>query len=97
MPKMRVTKERESACCECGREWKNVSEMYDLKIGDNISTICRKCSNVLFQKLLKAACAYDGRVKTNEDMARIRRDNAEHEEVKGHLTVSQALKGVKDE
>ena len=97
---MRVNNHTDSCCCECKKEWKNVSEMYDLKINNNVFTICRKCSEVLFQKLLKASCMYSGKVKSQQDMVRIsreRRDEIEWEEAeKGfeHKSVSKALKGI---
>jgi len=91
--RMRVNRHKESHCCECLKGWNDVSEMYDIQAGGNAFIMCRKCMETLSRKLLKASCLYDGRIKTKEDMERIRRERAE-KLPEGHLTVSEALKGV---
>lgn len=72
--KMRVNTNTSSYCNECGTWWKNTGEMYDLCIFGEIHQICRKCSETLFQKTLRASCAYNGKVKQKEDMARAERE-----------------------
>ena len=75
--KMRVNREQESVCFNCGTKWKNTSEMYDLCIGykkERILPLCRKCVDELFHKTLKASCKYNARVKSQEDQIRIRRE-----------------------
>ena len=91
--RMRVNRDRESHCCECLKVWNDVSEMYDIQAGGNAFIMCRKCMETLSGKLLRASCLYNGRLKTKEDMERIRREGMETLP-KGHLTVTEALKGV---
>ena len=74
--KMRVNTNKDSKCEFCGESWKNVEEMYDLKIGEEKSTMCRHCEQQLFLKLLTADCKYIGKIKDKED---IDRSNRYHE------------------
>lgn len=67
--KMRVSKDTNSVCCECGETRKQVVDMFDLCIGGNIFTICDLCNEALFYKSLNAQCYKDGRVKTQHDIA----------------------------
>lgn len=78
--KMRVNHNENSTCDLCQTKWKFTSEMYDLCINKNIFTICMDCSNDLLMKLLKADCLFNGKVKSAEDLKRIRR----HHELKGY-------------
>ena len=71
--KMRIVEDKESECEFCNEEWKNVEEMYDLKMGNDIYRICRGCSQKLFTKLLTADCKYIGKLKSKEDMRRSER------------------------
>lgn len=71
--KMRVNVKTDSECEFCGAKWKNVEEMYDLKIGNEINTICRDCEQQLFLKLLTADCKYIGKLKSKEDIERSNR------------------------
>lgn len=73
--KMRILDKEETTCEFCNQEWKNVEEMYNLKIGDEIYTICRGCVQQLFQKLLTADCRYMGKIKSKEDIQRSIRYN----------------------
>lgn len=74
--KMRVNKNKESECDCCGEKWKNVPEIYDIMIFGEIHTICMKCTQELFCKILKADCLYNSRLKSDEDVTRER--NFEH-------------------
>ena len=96
--KMRVNNETDSKCDCCKAEWENTGVMYDIKFGSKTVTICRKCSDVLFQKNLRAACMYNAKVKTKQDQARISREML-YTGIKseGGLTVSEALRGIKVE
>ena len=71
--KMRVVEDKNCKCQFCNEEWKNVEEMFDLKIEDNIYRMCRGCMQDLFQKLLTADCKYIGKLKSKEDIARSER------------------------
>lgn len=72
--KMRVNNDTSARCGECGALWKNSSEMYDLFIFGEIHQICLRCSDKLFQKTLRASCAYNGKVKQKEDLNRAERE-----------------------
>lgn len=71
--KMRNNSKKDSVCCECGQTRKEVLDMFDVCVGDNIFTICDVCNEALFYKTLRAECYKNGRTKTNEDMAIIRK------------------------
>lgn len=76
--KMRVNKEKESECFVCKTIWQNTQEMYDLRFESKLDetrtlTLCKTCVDELFTKTLRASCLYNGRVKSKEDMERIRR------------------------
>lgn len=72
--KMRVNNETSARCNECGVSWRNSSEMYDLFVFGEIHQICRQCSEKLFQKTLRAECAYNSKVKQKEDLNRAERE-----------------------
>lgn len=96
--KMRVNNNKESKCSICNIEYKNTAEMYDLKFNKNTFTLCRKCNEVLFQKTLRASVLYNGKIKSKEDMKRIRN---EYDHTYGHfigtMSISEALRGIKTE
>ena len=76
--KMRVNKERESECFVCKTNWANTHEMYDLRFESKLDetrtlTLCKSCVDELFNKTLRASCLYNSRIKSKEDMERIRR------------------------
>ena len=76
--KMRVKKEKESECFVCKTIWLNTKEMYDLRFESNLDetrtlTLCKSCVDELFNKTLRANCLYNNRIKSKEDMERIRR------------------------
>ena len=76
--KMRVNKEKESECFVCKTNWTNAKEMYDLRFESNLDetrtlTLCKSCVDELFNKTLRASCLYNSRIKSKEDMERIRR------------------------
>jgi hypothetical protein len=50
--------------------------MFDLCIGGNIMTICDVCNEKIFDKTLAAEVMKNGRVKSQKDMAIIRRRKA---------------------
>jgi hypothetical protein len=71
--KMRVNNNIESICKNCGCEFKNTAEMYDLQIVETKFVLCKFCIETLFQKTLKASCIYNAKVKTQDDLLRLRR------------------------
>ena len=71
--KMRNNTKQEAICCECGEGQKEVLNMFDLCIGGNIFTICDVCNEKIFSKCLSAEVMKNGRVKSQHDMAIIRK------------------------
>jgi hypothetical protein len=71
--KMRNNTKLDAVCCECGKSQKEVLNMFDLCIGGNIFTICDACNEKIFRKCLSAEVIKNGRVKSQHDMAIIRK------------------------
>lgn len=76
MIKMRVCKDKHSVCDSCNCKFLETEEMYQIMIGEKCFCLCRKCSNILFTKQLKADCLYNSKLKSPEDINRIMRANA---------------------
>lgn len=72
--RMRVNYDSECVCSECGMKYKNTKEMYDMKIFGEVHHICYDCLEALFLKTLRAQTTYQAKLKTKEDMARIKRN-----------------------
>ena len=70
---MRNNTKSGAICCECGESQDQVLNMFDLCIGDNIFTICDACNEKLFRKCLSAECMKNARIKSQKDMAIIRK------------------------
>ena len=73
--KMRNNTKPDAICCECGESQKEVLNMFDLCIGDNIFTICDVCNEKIFSKCLSAEVMKNGRVKSRQDIAIIHKRN----------------------
>lgn len=73
MIKMRNNTKFDAVCCECGEGQDQVLNMFDLCIGGNIFTICDVCNEKIFRKCLSAEVMKNGRVKSQKDMAIIRK------------------------
>lgn len=77
--RMRVNKDKESKCKLCNTPYMYTPEMYDLQLANEeksvIFVLCKDCVDEIFNKTLKAGCNYNARVKTKEDMQRIRLAN----------------------
>ena len=73
MIRIRNSKDTNSVCCECGDGRKDVLDMFDIKVGGNIFTVCDVCNEVLLNATLRAECAKNGRVKTQHDLAVLRK------------------------
>ena len=71
--KMRVNKDPNSICCECGESQKDVLDMFDLCISDNIFTLCDRCNEKVLLKCLRAECMKNSRIKNQRDLSIIRR------------------------
>lgn len=101
--KMRLNNDKESCCFNCNASWKNTGVMYDIRIGYSkvrTLTLCRKCIETLNSKMLKAITIYNGKIKSQEDMTRIRRERQiEIDGIekfnKDHMSINSAMKGIK--
>lgn len=71
--KMRVNNNSNSFCSNCGISYKNTKEMHDIMLFGEVNQICYECLEVLFQKILKSQVNYQGKLKTKEDLTRIKR------------------------
>lgn len=96
---MRVNNDKESVCSNCGREWKNVKEMYDIRIGHKkVKTLplCLKCIETMEVKFLKATCMYNAKLKTKIDQKRIQNSNDLDLEESGVKfgKINEAMKGM---
>lgn len=72
MVKMRVNKNDEAVCCECGNNREKSLELYDICIGGNIITICDECNDKVLSKTLKASCKLHEKLKSKADLRIIR-------------------------
>ena len=96
MIKMKENKNKECNCSCCNTNWKDTPQMIDIMINKNeIVSLCKKCYETMFQKLLKVSCMYDNKLKTKEDEVRIRRSRQIEEQNIKHLSINEAMKGVK--
>lgn len=71
--KMRNNTKSDAVCCECGDKQDQVLNMFDLCIGGNIFTICDVCNEKILSKCLSAEVMKNGQVKSQQDMAIIRK------------------------
>lgn len=94
--RMRINKHRDSVCETCGEGSSQVLEMFDLQIGGTIHTICDKCADQILHKTLSAACGINAKVKSQHDMAIIRKRNSYISNYDKHITLNEALSDIKD-
>ena len=71
--KMKVNQNKQSTCLNCMVKYNDTEEMYDMMIATVYITLCKKCVDELFHKTLKASCKYNEKLKTKEDLIRIKR------------------------
>lgn len=71
--KMRVNYKQDSSCSNCGITYKNTKEMHDIMLFGEVHQICYDCLETLFQKILKSQVNYQSKLKTKEDLERIKR------------------------
>lgn len=98
--RMRINK-HDTVCETCGDGSSQVLEMFDLMIGDTVHTICDRCVNKIFSKTLTAVCGVDHKIKSQHDLAIIRKRNISMSKLiesnSKHTSISEALAGVKDD
>lgn len=73
--KMGYEKDADRCCTSCKATIKNSKEMYKMGIGLNKSSLvtlclCDKCLDDLMHKILQAQCMFNGRVKSQAELAR---------------------------
>ena len=73
MIKMRNNTKSDAVCCECGERQDQVLNMFDLCIGGEVFTICDACNEAILNKTLSAEVMKNDRVKSQQDMAIIRK------------------------
>ena len=71
--KMRNNKDVDAVCCECWATANQSLGMFDICIGGTIHTLCDLCTDKVLSKTLSAVCSVNGRVKSQHDMAIIRK------------------------
>lgn len=69
--KMRVSKNDDAACASCGATIKQSLDMFDVKVGSEIITLCDDCMNALMVKSLNATCYTNGRIKQPDEIKKI--------------------------
>lgn len=71
--KMRKSKNPDATCCECKATVEQSLDMFDICIGGTIHTICDLCTDKVLSKTLSAVVSVNGRVKSQHDLAIIRK------------------------
>lgn len=94
--RMRINKHSDSVCETCGEGSSQVLEMFDLMIGSTIHTICDRCTDQIFHKTLSATCGVNAKVKSQHDLAIIRKRNAYTSNYENHTSLNEALSDIKD-
>lgn len=74
--KMRTNTKPDARCCECGHRQTNSLGMFDICIGGDIHTICDLCTDKVLSKTLAAIVGINHRVKSQHDLAIIRKRKA---------------------
>lgn len=65
----------QSKCEECSALWINTPEMYIVGLCGYRVCLCKDCLDKLFNKSLRANCAYNAKIKSQQDQQRIRNYN----------------------
>ena len=94
--RMRINKHSDSVCETCGEGSSQVLEMFDLMIGSTIHTICDRCADQIFHKTLSATCGINAKVKSQHDLAIIRKRNSYTSNYDKHISLNEALSDIKD-
>lgn len=75
----RINKKQDCICLDCGNERKDSLELYDLKIGNTVFTLCDLCANDLFKITLKLTTNLQGKLKSSKDLALISKRRQKNE------------------
>lgn len=71
--KMRNNIDPKAICCNCKETQEQVLNMFDLRIGNTVLTVCDVCNEKVLNKCLRAECSKNARTKSNKDMQIINR------------------------
>ena len=95
---MRINKHNDAICEACGEGSSQVLEMFDLMIGSTIHTICDRCTDQILYKTLSATCGVNGKLKSQHDLAIIRKRNKNPCTTKfdKHTSINEALSDIKE-
>lgn len=74
--KMRNNKNTDAICCECQATADKSLGMFDICIGGTVHTVCDLCTDKILSKTLSAIVSINGRVKSQQDLAIIRKRDA---------------------
>ena len=96
--RMRINKHNDAVCETCGEGSSQVLEMFDLMIGNTIHTICDRCTDQIFYKTLSATCGVNNKLKSQHDLAiiRKRKKNSCTTKYDKHTSINEALSDIKD-
>ena len=72
---MRISKNKEAKCACCGNGIEKSVDIFDMKIGDNIFSVCDLCIEDIIYKAIKAKSYTNGRVKSEREIAKINERN----------------------
>jgi len=73
--RMRESKKQNAICEECGIPFNSTRALIEMQIADKRVTLCKRCEEVLFSKLLAIDCKYNERLKKPVDLQRGYREN----------------------
>lgn len=71
--KARLNKDELTQCNVCNATQQQSLDMFDIMLGKTRITLCDRCVDALFNKTLKAVMVTQSRVKSNKDLAIIRK------------------------
>lgn len=74
--KMRNNKNPDAICDECYNTADQSLGMFDICICGNVFTVCDLCTDKILNKTLAAVCSINGKVKSQHDLAIIRKRNS---------------------
>lgn len=81
--KMRVSKRPDAKCLSCGASISQSVDLFDVKIGESIITVCDDCMNALMTKSLSAVCYTNGRIKQPSEIKKINNRSRRKKMAKG--------------
>lgn len=89
---MRISKKL--ACEICGESKENVLELFDLKLGNKVVTLCDDCVQQVLSKTLKANVEVNSKLKTKHDLAILKKRKERIKIGTSNISVNEALSSV---